>query len=105
MSKVFDVEFNGTRSVVVSAELLDEESPIASENLWEAIAEPYRARLHHGRHCAAELWCYLPQPKEAIPFENSTVFPGPGDILYYYFIQPAPRQGRWVGVVGIFLPH
>src|SRR5439155_24822562 len=59
----------------------------------------------HGRQCAAELWCYLPQPNEMIPFENSTVFPGPGDILYYYFIQPPTRQGRWVCDLGIFYSH
>jgi Protein of unknown function (DUF3830) len=105
MSKRFEIEFLGPTSVVVTAELLDEEAPIACENLWEAIAEPLRAKLHHGRHCAAELWCYLPQPKEMIPYENSTVFPGPGDVLYYYFIQPPTRQGRWVCDLGIFYSH
>jgi hypothetical protein len=102
MSKEFDVEFKGSRRTVVAATLLEDEAPIACENFWDALGEPYSARLHHGRHCAAELWCYLPPPKEEIPYENSTVFPEAGDILYYHFIQPPTRQGRWVFDLGIF---
>jgi hypothetical protein len=102
MRKLFDLEFLGIRAVTVTAELLEDEAPITAENLWEAMAEPLRARLHHGRHCAAELWCYLPEPKEQIPYENSTVFPDAGDVLYYHFIQPPTRQGRWVFDLGIF---
>jgi Protein of unknown function (DUF3830) len=103
--KLFEIEFLGSHQTVVTAELREDEAPIACENLWEAMAEPLRARLHHGRHCAAELWCYLPQPKEMIPYESSTVFPGPGDILYYYFVQPPTREGRWVCDLGIFYSH
>jgi hypothetical protein len=103
--KLFEIEFLGSHQTVVTAELREDEAPISCENLWEAMAEPLRARLHHGRHCAAELWCYLPQPKEMIPYESSTVFPGPGDILYYYFVQPPTRQGRWVCDLGIFYSH
>jgi len=102
VGKLFDLEFSDERRTSVTAELFDEAAPIASENLWEAMADAHRARLHHGRHCAAELWCYLPQPKEQIPYENSTVFPDTGDILYYHFIQPPTRQGRWVYDLGIF---
>jgi hypothetical protein len=102
MSKLFDIEFRGSRPTVVTATLLEDEAPISCENFWDALAEPYSARLHHGRHCAAELWCYLPQPEEEIPYESSTVFPDTGDILYYHFIQPPTRQGRWVFDLGIF---
>lgn len=102
MSKLFDIEFAGARNATVTAELLEDEAPIACDNFWEAIGEPLWAKLHHGRHCAAELWCYLPEPKEEIPYENSTVFPDTGDILYYHFIQPPTRQGRWVFDLGIF---
>ena len=91
MRKLFDIEFASDRPAVVTAELLEDEAPITGENFWEAMAEPLQARLHHGRHCAAELWCYLPPPKEEIPYENSTVFPDTGDILYYHFIQPPTR--------------
>ncbi len=102
MGKLFDLDFSDDRHTIVTAELFEEQAPIACENLWHAIAEPYRARLHHGRHCAAELWCYLPEPGEEIPYENSTVFPETGDILYYHFIQPPTRRGRWVFDLGIF---
>jgi hypothetical protein len=101
MRKLFDIQFTGAREATVTAELLEDEAPITAENLWEAMAEPLRARLHHGRHVAAELWCYLPEPKEQIPYENSTVFPDAGDVLYYHFIQPPTRQGRWVFDLGI----
>lgn len=102
MAKLFELAFADERQTSVTAELLEEEAPITAENLWEAIGAGHRARLHHGRHCAAELWCYLPTPKEEIPYENSTVFPETGDILYYHFIQPPTRQGRWVYDLGIF---
>ena len=81
MGKRFDLEFSDERHTVVTAELLDEAAPIACENLWASMTEPRRASLHHGRHCAAELWCYLPVPDAPTPFENSTVFPATGDIL------------------------
>ena len=102
MAKQFDLEFIGDRPGVESAELLEDEAPITCDNFWAAIAEPLRARLHHGRHVAAELWCYLPDPTEEIPYENSTVFPDAGDLLYYHFIQPPTRQGRWVDDLGLF---
>ena len=51
--QLIEIEFIGGHHTVVTAELLEEEAPIACENLWEAIAEPLRARLHHGRHCAS----------------------------------------------------
>ena len=102
MRKRFELEFSDDRRTIVTAELLEDMAPIACANLWDAMAGPFHARLHHGRHCAAELWCYLPQPAEAIPFENSTVFPETGDILYYHFIQPPTRRGRWVCDLGIF---
>ncbi len=100
--KLIEIAFSDERKTVVSVELLDEEAPITAENLWEAIGDSFRARLHHGRHCAAELWCYVPEPKEQIPYESSTVFPETGDLLYYHFIQPPTRQGRWVYDLGIF---
>lgn len=102
MSKMIELSFSGEHETVVRAELFENEAPISVENLWIAIGEGYRARLHHGRHCAAELWCYLPEPSEPIPYENSTVFPDTGDLLYYHFIQPPTRQGRWVFDLGIF---
>jgi hypothetical protein len=102
MGKQFDLEFLGDRPSIESAELLENEAPITCDNFWAAIAEPLRARLHHGRHAAAELWCYMPDPSEEIPYENSTVFPDTGDFLYYHFIQPPTRQGRWVFDVGLF---
>jgi hypothetical protein len=103
MGRLIEIAFSDERQTVVTAELLEEEAPIAAENLWEALGvEGHRARLHHGRHCAAELWCYLPEPAEPIPYENSTVFPDTGDILYYHFIQPPTRQGVWVYDLGIF---
>jgi hypothetical protein len=102
MAKLFDLVFDDERNTVVTAELLEEAAPITCENLWDAIAGSLRGRLHHGRHVAAELWCYVPEPKEPIPYENSTVFPDTGDILYYHFIQPPTRQGLMVYDLGIF---
>jgi hypothetical protein len=48
------------------------------------------------------LWCFVPEPDEDLPYENSTVFPEHGDILFYHYVQPPTRNGRMIYDIGIY---
>jgi Protein of unknown function (DUF3830) len=97
----FEVAFEG-QEVAVTAVLLAEEAPITCENFWQGIGESWRAEAHHGRETGPELWCYVPPPGEELPYENATVFPEPGDVLYYHYVQPPTRDGARIFDVGIY---
>jgi len=101
MAKQFEMVFEASGEVVV-ADLLEDKAPITCENFWEAIAEPLRDTLHHGGETGPEMFCMMPEPKEKIPYENSTVFPEHGDILYYHYRQPPTRDGIMVYDIGIY---
>lgn len=93
MSKQFEIVFeNG--NVSVTADLLEGKAPITCENFWEGIEQPVHKKLHHGSETGPEMWCFVPEPKEELPYENSTVFPEHGDILFYHYIQPPTRDGK-----------
>jgi hypothetical protein len=101
MGKQFEIVFDNSRAVFV-ADLLEEDAPITCENFWKAIAQPVHADLHHGGETGPEIWCYVPPPTEELPYENSTVFPEHGEILYYHYRQPPTRDGTMVYDIGIY---
>jgi hypothetical protein len=101
MPRQFEIVFDKS-GVAFTAEFLEEPAPITCENFWNALAQPVHEQLHHGAECGPEIWCYVPPPAEPIPYENSTVFPEHGDILYYHFIQPPTRAGKMVYDIGIY---
>ena len=101
MAKQFEIVFEKS-GVVVVADLLEDRAPITCENFWEGIAEPVHERLHHGGETGPEMFCFVPPPKEELPYENSTVFPEHGDILYYHYRQPPTRDGEMVYDIGIY---
>ncbi len=101
MGKQFEIVF-GESGVVVVADLLEDEAPITCENFWAAIASPHTAQLNHGGETGPEMWCFVPPPVEELPYENSTVFPEHGDILYYHYRQPPVRDGTMIYDIGIY---
>ncbi len=101
MAKKFEIAF-GHSGQIITAELLEDAAPITCENFWEGIAEPVTGDLHHGGETGPEMWCFVPEPKEELPYENSTVFPEHGDILYYHYRQPPTRDGVMVYDIGIY---
>lgn len=101
MAKQFEIVFEASGEMVV-ADLLEDKAPITCENFLEAVAKPLRDTLHHGGETGAEMFCMMPEPKEEIPYENSTVFPEHGDILYYHYRQPPTRDGVMVYDIGIY---
>ena len=101
MARQFEILFEGS-GVVVVAVLLEDVAPITCENFWNAIAQPHTDKLHHGGETGPEIWCFVPPPTEELPYENSTVFPEHGDILYYHYRQPPTRDGVMVYDIGIY---
>jgi hypothetical protein len=91
--------------LTLTAELLEDQAPLTCDTFWDSIAQPWQGRLNHGHECGAELWTYVPPLEGEIPYENSTVFPAPGEILYYHFIQPATREGRMVYDIGLYYAY
>ena len=100
MPKQFEIVFGS--GAVVTATLLEDKAPITCENFWNAIAAPHADALHHGGETGPEMWCFVPPPAEELPYENSTVFPEHGDILYYHYRQPPTRDGVMVYDIGIY---
>ena len=101
MGKRFEIVFEKS-GAVITAELLEQAAPITCENFWEGISKPVHEPLHHGGESGPEMWCFVPPPKEELPYENSTVFPEHGDILYYHYRQPPTRDGVMVYDIGIY---
>ena len=101
MARQFEIVFEKS-GVVVVADLLEEAAPITCENFWNGIAQPHHDKLHHGGETGPEMWCFVPPPAEELPYENSTVFPEHGDILYYHYRQPPTREGAMVYDIGIY---
>ena len=101
MAKQFEILFEKSHAVVV-ADLLEEEASITCENFWEGLTTPVHEKLHHGGETGPEMWCFVPKPMEELPYENSTVFPEHGDILFYHYRQPPTREGVMVYDIGIY---
>lgn len=101
MGKQVEIVFEKS-GVVVVADLLEKEAPITCENFWNAIAAPHTEELNHGGETGPEMWCFVPPPGEQLPYENSTVFPEHGDILYYHYRQPPTRDGVMIYDIGIY---
>ena len=101
MAKQFEIVFVKSKVTIV-VDLLEEKAPITCENFWEGLAEPVTQDIHHGGETGPEMWCFVPPPKEELPYENSTVFPEHGDILYYHYIQPPTRDGERIFDIGIY---
>ncbi len=101
MGKQFEIVFEKSGATVV-ADMLEDEAPITCENFWEGIAEPVHEKISHGGETGPEMWCFVPPPKEELPYENSTVFPEHGEIVFYHYRQPPTRDGKMVYDIGIY---
>lgn len=100
MAKRFEIVFEDPD--VAAAELLEDKTPITCENFWAGIAEPWRQPIRHAGETGPELWCFVQEPAEYIPYENSEIFPNTGDILFYHYLQSPTRDGVWVYDIGIY---
>ena len=101
MNKQFEI-IVAELNLAITADLLEAEAPITCECFWQGIAKPWQQKLHHGREIGAELWCLINPPARELPYENSTVFPQAGEILYYHYFQLPPSAEGWLFDIGIY---
>lgn len=65
----------------VVAEMLDDEAPQVCQQIWEML--PLEKRTVHGQYSGAEIFILLDNPT-ALPPENLTQLPLPGELFYFF---------------------
>jgi hypothetical protein len=80
------------------AEFLDDVAPVTSATLWQALERPMTARAIHGMWVGPEVMIDMPMSHRvfngaAVPKENQTCFPLPGDLVWFWF-----PVGAWPGL-------
>jgi hypothetical protein len=81
-----EIEILFTRSgILLPSTLLWKEAPLTCAAVWNVLKKPVRSRARHAIWSGKEVFFYLPQtmPKD-LPLENHTIFPEPGDLMFYY---------------------
>jgi hypothetical protein len=84
------IKFHFTESGVYAvATLLEREAPKTCEAIWKALEKPARNKAIHAMFCGPEAEFDLPRENQvfdgaAIPRENPTIFPQPGDVGFGY---------------------
>jgi hypothetical protein len=78
---------SGTRAV---ATLFDAAAPATCNAIWAALETPLQAKALHAMHAGREIMLEFPEVNrrfdpEALPKENMTITPLPGEIGFLYF--------------------
>lgn len=85
------LEQRGVRAV---AELLEDEAPKTCEAVWNAL--PQTGGVHHAKWANNEIYILTPPFAPEEPGrENATVFPIPGDLLYFFIPPGGPVSPAW----------
>ena len=82
------------------ATLLEEDAPDTCETMWRFLERPLEAAVSIGIETGPEIWVLVP-PAPDLPDENATVFPIPGDLLFYHYSGQKPH-GEKVYDIGIY---
>jgi len=80
------------------AEFMDDAAPATCNALWDALQTPMIARGIHGMWVGPEVMIDMPASHRvfsgsALPGENQTCFPIPGDLVWFWF-----PPGAWSGL-------
>ena len=89
--------------VTAIAELYEDDAPQTCAAMWKILEKPIERRARHSIWCGRKITVDVPEANrvvdpEAIPLENSTVFPSGGDLLWNYWPPQAVRgfpEGVW----------
>jgi hypothetical protein len=82
------------RAVRAIAELLEEEAPKTCEAVWNAL--PQTGPVGHAKWANNEIYILTPPFASEEPGrENGTVFPIPGDLLYFFIPPGGPVPSEW----------
>jgi len=84
----------------VIATLLEEDAPATCEMVWRVLEKPLKGPANHARGIGPEIYVMMP-PAPEVPNENLTVFPIPGDLLFYHYVGQLPR-GEKIYDIGIY---
>jgi len=87
-------------NIEVIATLLEEQAPLTCEAIWAMLAKPLEGSARHGHETGPELYVLTP-PAPDVPDENATLFPIPGDFLFYHYAGQLPR-GEKVYDIGMY---
>jgi len=72
------------RGVSCIARLLEEDAPLTSEAVWNAL--PQGGQVYHAKYARNEIFAMVaPFAAREPGIENPTVTPIPGDLCYFYF--------------------
>jgi hypothetical protein len=83
------------RNVWATARLLDDEAPETAQAIWDAL--PQEGQAFHAKYANNEVYTLVrPFASPEPPLENATIFPIPGDLMYFYIppSMPLPRTLR-----------
>lgn len=77
------------RGVGGTVDLFEQYAPRTCELIWQALEKPVRAQAFHAMYAGPEIMIGLPKEAQtfdprAVPNENQTVIPVPGDVLWFY---------------------
>jgi len=80
------------RGVSCLARLLDDEAPRTCSAVWDAL--PHGGGAQHAKYARNEIYTIVPQFAAAEPgYENPTVTPIPGDVVYFSFSEGMLDRG------------
>jgi Protein of unknown function (DUF3830) len=82
------------------ATLIEDKAPDTCAAVWNFLEKPLEATVRIGIETGPEIWFLVP-PSPDLPNENSTVFPIPGDLLFYHYDGQLPH-GEKVYDIGIY---
>lgn len=91
------IEVLGT-DVKAIAELQEDDAPQTCAALWKAMEVPIEAKFIHAMYAGPEVFTDLPSENRlfdptAVPRENATAYPSPGDIAWLY-LPPHEERGQ-----------
>lgn len=72
------------RGVVARARLLEEEAPLTCDFVWRALERPVEAKTLHAMWSGREVFWYIPEAPDPPPVENHTIYPEPGELMFFY---------------------
>lgn len=88
MPKRLKIEVLGT-DVTAIAELQENDAPETCAALWKALERPIEAKAIHAMYAGPEVFMNIPPENRvfdptAVPRENATAYPSPGDMAWLY---------------------
>jgi hypothetical protein len=74
----------------VIATLQEDQAPATCAMVWNALQKPLQATVRVDHDMGPKLYVAMP-PAPDLPNEQTTLFPIPGDVLFYHYAGKLPR--------------